>query len=57
MEKFECRIQTIVTFQQTEEDGDELLLKYNKKKIWPAKERYHRLGKTHPKIDFNIPLG
>ena len=57
MANFDCRILSIVTYQQTEEDGDEIFLKFQKKKIWPANERFGKLrGAKPPKIDFVIPL-
>lgn len=44
MEKFECRLLSLVSYHQTEERGDEVFLKLKKKKVWPGKERYVRVN-------------
>ena len=57
MKNFECRIQNINTYYQTEDDGDEIFLKLKKKKIWPEEEKYFKLTGSQPvKIDYAIPL-
>ena len=57
MVQYECKLLSISSYHQTEEDGDEIFLKINKKKIWPPKERYQELSGSDPvKIDFTIPI-
>lgn len=57
MATYECRLLTLNSYHQTEEHGDEVLLKFKKKRVWPEKERFFRAnGAQAIKVGYSVPL-
>jgi hypothetical protein len=46
MKKYECKILAIQVHHQTEADGDEIFLKLNNKKVWPANKAFELSNMT-----------
>ncbi len=48
------RLQSLVSFLQSEKNGDEVFLKFNGKKIAPKKEKYYEM--TNDPLPLNIEM-
>jgi hypothetical protein len=55
---YECRILAINPYRQTENDGDEIFLKLNKKRIWPKDVNFVEVkGQESVKVNYPIQMG
>ena len=53
---YHCKILSITPYVQTEADGDELLLKLNRVKIWPLDKPFHHVSEGSIPINLDLPL-
>lgn len=53
-ENLTIRFKSLICFVTDEEKFDDVFLKYNGKKIWPADKKHHPVPKGSTKLDFTI---
>jgi hypothetical protein len=51
------RLESIVSYLQTERDGDEIFIKYKDKKVAPADGKFLKMSKDPVRLDIEIELG
>lgn len=51
------RLDSLMAYLQTEEDGDEIFIKYNDKKIAPIGAKYFKMTKDPVPLNIEIELG
>ncbi len=51
------RLLSLVTYVQSEMDGDEVFIKYHGKKIAPAKKKYYKMTREPLELNVDIKLG
>jgi hypothetical protein len=50
------RLESLVAYLQTERDGDEIFIKYKKKKVVPAKEKFIKMSKEPVKLGIELEI-
>ena len=50
------RLESIVSYLQTERDGDEIFIKYKDKKVVPAEGKFVKMSKDPIRLDIEIEL-
>lgn len=50
------RLESIVSYLQTERDGDEIFIKYKDKKVVPAEGKFVKMSKDPVRLDIEIEL-
>ena len=51
------RLESIVSYVQTERDGDEIFIKYNDKKVAPVDAKFVKMSKDPVPLEVEIELG
>lgn len=51
------RLESLMAYLQTEEDGDEIFIKYNDEKIAPKDAKYFRMTKEPVPLNIEVELG
>jgi hypothetical protein len=52
--KYQLRLLNLYCYRQDEGDGDEVFLKHDKKKLWPADSKYVKVKEGDYKISQNL---
>ena len=50
------RLGSLVSYVQAESDGDEIFIRYKKKKIAPAKSKFYKVSSEPVQINIEVPL-
>jgi hypothetical protein len=56
MESYVFKILSIYPYRLTEKGGDEIFFKFNKRRVWPIKERYKMILNEPIKINHSISI-
>jgi hypothetical protein len=50
------RLGSLVSYVQAETDGDEIFIRYKKKKIAPAKSKFYKISNEPVQLNIEVPL-